>query len=66
MLILLTLFLGLIAGFIIGFWVSLGEIKVLEERLHYEQGRALARDLEPTIEEIEQGHDWQWPESKLS
>jgi hypothetical protein len=66
MLILLTLFLGLIAGFIIGFWVSLGEIKVLEERLHYEQGRAIARDLEPTIEEIEQGHDWQFPESKWS
>jgi hypothetical protein len=60
-LVLLTLLLGLIAGFIVGFWVSLGEIKVLEEKLHYEQGRALARDLEPTIEQLESGGDWLFP-----
>jgi len=59
--VLLALFIGMIAGFIVGFWVSLGEIKALEEKLHYEQGRALARDLEPTIEKLEQGRDWLWP-----
>jgi uncharacterized membrane protein YraQ (UPF0718 family) len=61
MAILLALFLGLVAGFIIGFWVSLQKIEALEEQVHYEQGRAIARDLEPTIEKLEQGKDWLWP-----
>ncbi len=61
MFIAITLIVGLVGGFMIGFWLSLGEIKLLEERLHQERGRALARDLEPTIERLEQGGDWLWP-----
>lgn len=62
MFIILTLCAGIILGFILGYWVSLGEIQDLEIQNAEQEGRLMALTLDDTIDDLEAGKgDWAWP-----
>lgn len=53
-------------GFVVGYWLALGEIHHLREQLHYMEGKEMARELDSVIDDLEHGKgDWGWPGSNL-